>query len=302
VKCKISDIRPSDWVVVVYSLIVAVLILVARERVPNWGLFLLGHLACIGMVFLLAAWEPRTTQKWVRYLRDFDALFYIIGLFMMTTLLVHRVHPIDYDPQLISIDRSIGGIAILKWMESISHPVLTDISKVTWILYYPLPLLVGIPLYRRRDRSLFYELKLLYVLTWLVSYLGYFALPAEGPGYHQEAIGVAQPKWEETVVSASIKEGIDVMEGEARDTFPSGHVMIAAMTIMACFRYRLRKVAWIAVPFSLAVMWSTLYLRYHYLIDGLVGIGLVLLITWLGGLWFRRSREPVGVVVPEPTR
>ncbi len=301
-RSKLALLRPSDWVVLIYSLFVAVLIFATRERIPNWALFVLGHLACVGMVFLLAIWESRSSRKWLEYLRDFDALFYIVALFMMTTVLVHRVHPIDYDPQLISIDRAIGGIALLKWMESISHPILTDISKVTWILYYPLPLLVGIPLYRRADRTLFYELKLFYVLTWLVSYLGYFALPAEGPGYHQEAIGVAQPKWEETVVSASLKEGIDVMEGEARDTFPSGHVMIAAMTLVACFRYRLRRVSLIAVPLSLAVMWSTLYLRYHYLIDGIVGIVLVLLITWLGGIWFRRSRDPVGVVVPDPTR
>ncbi len=93
------------------------------------------------------------------------------------------------------------------------------------------------------------------------------------------------------LIAFLVKEGIDVMEGEARDTFPSGHVMIAAMSIVACFRYRLWKVAMISIPFSMGVIWSTLYLRYHYLVDGLVGIALVLLITWLGGLWFRRAEK-----------
>ena len=85
----------------------------------------------IGMVFLLAAWEPRTQQKWVRYLRDFDTLFYVIGLFMMTTVLVHRVHPVDYDPQLISIDRSIGGIAVLKWMNHLC--LLLRMVSIRWL-------------------------------------------------------------------------------------------------------------------------------------------------------------------------
>lgn len=290
-KSESFRLRHSDWVVIVYAVIVSGLVVIARERVPNWGLFVLAHCAIAGTTLLLAAWEPRSSRTWVRLLRDFDVLFYVLSFFLMTIYLVHRVHPVDYDQQLILIDRAIGGFAVLKWMESIDHPLLTDISKVTWILYYPLPLIVGIPLYLRKDRGCFHELKLFYLLAWLVSYLGYFAVPAEGPGYHQEAVGVSQPNWEETVVSSSLKEGIDAVEGEARDTFPSGHVMIAAMTILACFRYRLWRAALIALPFSFAVMWSTLYLRYHYLVDGLVGIALVLLIAWLGSLWHRRTKN-----------
>ncbi|MBI2898999.1 MAG: phosphatase PAP2 family protein [Planctomycetes bacterium] len=286
-----SDRRltPYDWVVVVYSAGVAILILATHARVPDWWLYAGVHAAvaasCIGM----ALWNPR--NRLLSFLHDWDVAVYIPVLFFMTCVLAHRVHPVDYDAQLIAIDRRIGGIAVLKWMEKIQTSALTTASKSVWIAYYFLTLVPGIPLYLRR-RSGFLEAKLLVVLSFLVSYAGYFALPAQGPGYFQQEIGVAQPRFEESKVASSMKRTIYELEGEARDTFPSGHVMIAAMTIVLLVRNRLWRTCLIGVPFALGVIWSTMYLRYHYLIDGIAGLALVALIAWLAPKWQRRACQP----------
>lgn len=274
---------PCDWVVLSYSALVIVLVLATHARVPYWGAFVAGHAAVMASVLILA----RLGWRWPR---DLDLAVYIPALFMMTCFLVHRVHPVDYDAQLIRIDRSIGGLALLKWMETIQTAFLTDFSKLLWIAYYPLPVIPGLIVILRKSREEIQEMKVLFALTWLVSYVGYFALPAQGPGYMQQEIGVAQPKWEESKVSPALKDTIYKLEGDARDTFPSGHVMIAAMSIVACVRFRLRRAVWIVTPLALGVIWSTLYLRYHYLIDGMVGILLVAGIAWAGKWWLRPGR------------
>lgn len=284
-------LTPYDWALVVYCAIVMVLIAVARSRIPSWGAYVAGHGTIAIVCCAVARLEPRSSGRWIRFLRDWDLVVYIPALFFMTCVLVHRVHPTDYDPQLIAIDRAIGGIALLKWMERIQTPFLTSLSKLLWVSYYFLALIPGIPLYLR-GRELFREAKLFAMLSFLVSYLGYFALPAQGPGYMQQEIGVGQPHFEQSKVSSTLKEAIYKMEGEARDTFPSGHVMISAVVLVMCVRYRLWKAAWIGVPLALGVIWSTMYLRYHYLIDGVVGVALVGLIVGLGGAWHRAVAPP----------
>lgn len=282
---------PYDGVVLSYCAIVAVLIVATRARIPSWGAYLCGHaaiaFACVG----LAAGQSRSSNRLLRFVRDWDIAVYVPALFLMTCVLVHRVHPIDYDAQLIAIDRRIGGIAVLRWMERIQTPFLTDFSKLLWVSYYFIVFVPGIPLYVRGTRDRFEGGKLLLVLTFLVSYLGYFAWPAQGPGYMQQEIGVGQPKWEESKVSPALKETIHALEGEARDTFPSGHVMISAMAIVLCIRNRLWKSAAVTIPLALGIMWSTVYLRYHYLVDGLVGLALVAILTWVGVRWSRTSVE-----------
>jgi len=279
-------LSPYDWVVVSYSIVIAGLIVLSHSRVPNWWAYSGIHLAvaasCVGM----ARWRPR--HRALAFLHDWDVVVYVPVLFFMTCVLVHRVHPVDYDDWLIRIDTRIGGIAVLKWMEGIERPWLTTFSKTVWIFFYFLTLIPGIPLYLR-NREGFAEGKLLVVLCFLGSYVGYYALPAEGPGYHQQKIGVAQPDFEQSKVTSTMKDTIYRLEREARDTFPSGHVMVAAMTIVLLLRNRLWKTCWIGIPVSLGVIWSTIYLRYHYLIDGIVGLALVALIAWLGPKWQRKS-------------
>lgn len=281
-----SDRRlaPCDWVVVAYSVSIAVLVAVRRAGVPKWWIFSAAHLA-IACACIALARAPR--NRVLGALRDFDLLAYIPALFLMACVLVHRVHPVDYDDRLIAIDRRIGGIALLKWMETIQSKFLTTSAKLLWVAYYFLPLLPGIPLYLR-NRPAFHQAKLFYALSFLVSYVGYFALPAQGPGYFQQEIGVAQPQFEQSQVTSTLKETIYTLEGDARDTFPSGHVMVAAVSIVILLRNRLWRAAALGVPLGLGVIWSTLYLRYHYLIDGLVGLALVAGIVWIGARWQRR--------------
>jgi membrane-associated phospholipid phosphatase len=269
---------------VAYSIVLAAVCAIFRARIPGWPLYAAAHLALAALPFALA----RATSRAGRFVRDFDMMATVPAFFFMACQLVHRVHPTDYDPQLIAADRAIGGLAVLQGMGAIESAWLTRVSKGAWISYFFLPLIPAIALYRREDRGAFREAKTMYLLGWLVSYLLYFAVPAEGPGYHPQAVGVAQPAWDET--SSRLKGWIHALEGEARDTFPSGHVIIAAVTVFLCLRRRLRAASVAAVPLALAVVWSTLYLRYHYLVDVLAGLLVAAICVPVAIGWHRRVR------------
>jgi membrane-associated phospholipid phosphatase len=281
-------LRPSERVTAAYAAVLAALCALFAARIPGWPLYALGHLAVPAASWALA----RSRSLAARRLRDFDLLYVIPAFFFMDCTLVHRVHPVDYDAQLIAIDRAIGGTAVLAGMHAVETPLLTALAKWAWISYYGVALLPGVALYLRRDRSAFEEARLAYALAWCGSYLGYFLVPAEGPGYHAEAIGVPQPAW--TGHSAALKGVIYALEGEARDTFPSGHAAIAALTIFLCARHRLAAVARLAVPLSVAILASTLYLRYHYLVDVLAGTALGIGAGAVAAAWMGRATRGAG--------
>lgn len=281
----LSRFRPSEWALVAYCLAMTLVCVVFAGRIPAWYAYAAGHLAIALLTAVMVGAESRPA----RLLRDFDMPLYLTAIFFMVCQLVHRVHPTDYDAQLIAIDRSIGGIALLRAMGAIETPFLTAFSKAAWISYYFIAFIPAVALYRRADRSAFHETKLIFMLGWLLSYVGYFIVPAEGPGYHQQEVGVAQPVWSGGTSVA--KDVIYALEGDARDTFPSGHVIVAALVIFTCVRHRMWTAAAFGIPLALGVIWSTLYLRYHYLIDAIAGLAVAALCAGVGIGWSRLRRE-----------
>lgn len=281
----------GDWAITVYGVVVVSLLVARAPAVPMWWAFALGHVAVVAAIWTLVRFDRPGI---VGHLRAWDALAAVPILFFMAMMIVHRVNPTDYDDALLGIDRAIGGIAVLKSAAALERPWLTDLFKLAWIGYYPLALFAGIPLYRK-GREAFVPLKEALVLGWMASYLAYFAWPAKGPGWYPEATGVPQPKFEAGVVSGAAKAAIVALEApEPRHTFPSGHTIIAVLVAWFLLRHRPRPWTWIGVPLAAAVVVSTIYLRYHYLVDVLVGLAVAA--GCIAAAEWRRSR--IGAAAP----
>lgn len=282
-----SNALPHDWVAILYCFGAMLLITIFRDRVPHWWAYAAGHFAIIVVASLLAG----STSPRLRFIRQFDVVPYIVAIFFMNCILVHLINPRDYDDMLIRWDRSIGGLKLLKSMESITTPFLTTVCKLAWVVYYFVPLFVGIPLYRRKMWDAFNETKLIYVLGFLILYSTYFAMPAQGPGWFEKELDIAQPRWEDSKVASETKKAITILEGDARDTFPSGHAAVAVITIFVLVRNRLWVWLAFATPICLTVTASTIYLRYHYLSDVIGGFALAALSASFGCWWFRRHLD-----------
>jgi len=83
-----------------------------------------------------------------------------------------------------------------------------------------------------------------------------------------------------------------------RDCFPSLHVGISFVVWLYAWRNS-KRLGWILAPLVLSLWVSTVYLRYHYLIDCVAGFLLALFCCWLTNELSRRFGE-VAVPVPMP--
>jgi len=96
-------------------------------------------------------------------------------------------------------------------------------------------------------------------------FLLYLLVPAIGPSAYYSADF-------KNALGDSSKVVVD-LQHYAKNAFPSMHTALVA--IFAIFAYRnSKKIFWISLPFILALLFSTIYLRQHYFVDLVAGLAL----------------------------
>jgi membrane-associated phospholipid phosphatase len=133
-----------------------------------------------------------------------------------------------------------------------------------------LPIILGVVLWRSERFEEFHFWVFIVVVGFYLSYLGYIAVPAIGPRF-LPAIVQAQTKpltgvW----LFHPLRAALDRAEGITRDCFPSGHTELTLLVLYWARRFH-RKTFWCLFPIATGIIISTVYLRYHYVIDVVAG-------------------------------
>jgi membrane-associated phospholipid phosphatase len=205
---------------------------------------------------------------------------------------------------LIAADRVLVGVDPTSWLSAhmLLPAVAIDYLQVCYSLFYFLPVALGVELYRRalrKERDGMYapeehtqlgELLFLVVYGFLLSYAAYFIFPSIGPRFTLHNFHLIDHELPGEYVTRMLREWLNRGENvlptmsleEARrlvtrDAFPSGHTDITLLTILLAFRYRARS-RWILAILGSSLIFATVYLRYHYLID-VIGGALLMAIT-----------------------
>ena len=191
------------------------------------------------------------------------------------------VAPVDKDATLLRLDRMLFHETPSVVMDAWVRSWLTDVLALAYVLHIILPPLVALLLYRR-DLGKFRALLLAILASAAIAAQGYLLLPGVGPG-------AAFPELYHHTLSGQTAERLTSYLDTARasrDVFPSLHVGIA--TIVLYYARALGK-RWFAaiVPLVVAIWISTIYLRYHYLIDIFAGWATAALAIWLAGFLLR---------------
>jgi membrane-associated phospholipid phosphatase len=116
-------------------------------------------------------------------------------------------------------------------------------------------------------------------MGFYLSYIGYYITPVIGPRFtlnHLQSLPLTG------IFSFDfIRNMIAQAEGIMRDCCPSGHAMISLLTVLLAWRYT-RAFFPIAVIWAFLIIFSTVYLRYHYVTDLIVGMTLGFVVYWRG--------------------
>jgi membrane-associated phospholipid phosphatase len=175
------------------------------------------------------------------------------------------LHSEDRDAALLAIDRRLFGETPAVWMDRLVSRPATDVMAAAYFLHLVLPPVVAFAWYRR-DRRRFRSFLLAVLLAGVMGSIGYMAVPAVGPL-------VAYPDLFANALDGTLYSPVTTLLDAARaprDVFPSLHVGLS--TIVLWYGAKLgRGWLYVLLPLVVANWVSTIYLRYHYLVDVIAG-------------------------------
>ena len=283
----LSRVAVADVLTCGYLALIGLLATVFAERIPQWWWYPLTH-ATIILAFAMFLFKlPPTPTGWVLFLRWWYPALLIPPIFTELARLVHPINPVDIDPQLIAIDYALFGVHPTVWLEHWTVLWLTEYMQLAYVTFYFLPFVLCAPLYRQGQLLAFRISLCALLLGYYVSYVLYFLTPARGPRFYLESYQTMPLTglW----LTAPVQAILDGLEGVQRDAFPSGHTAIAVIVLVMAARYQARLFYPLVVVCTSLVV-STVYLRYHYVIDVIAGVllaGFCLGVTF----WLYRERD-----------
>lgn len=266
-----SYFRPVDILSLGFAALLALLTLVYAQLIPHWHWLLIRYLL-LALAIASAATYVKNMNTWqpVVYLYTFLPVLIVPVIFDSLGDLIPWIRPRITDDILIRIDYAIFGVHPTVWLERLVHPVLTFIMQTAYITYYPMAIVLGAVLAAKKKEKELDEAIFGIVLCFYLSYLGYILVPAVGPRF---ALAYMQTKGLDAwPIVTAIQNTLNDLENTKTDAFPSGHTAIALMTLYYAWRYKEKPLSSILLPVVCCLIFSTVYLRYHYVIDVIAGI------------------------------
>ena len=269
-----------------------------------WYLWVLINAGIISLTFLLAYLETKFDNRFWNALH----YWYVVPLIVLTFKQIHfMVHPIriyDFDHVFIQIDRWLFGTDPTHLLYKISTPLLTEILQIVYGVFYLLPILLGLFLLRKKRYVAMDFAVFSIIYGFYLSYLGYFTLPGIGPRFTLHDFSTINETLPGIWLTNFLRELVNIGESipagtpnpaavVQRDIFPSGHTMITLIVMYLSVKLKSRSRYFFVIIGSLLIF-STVYLWYHYVIDLIGGLVFMIFSVWSGKYIFNWWRRKIG--------
>ncbi len=286
---------PVDLLTLGFLAILALLTLLSLPANPSWPELLATYLVLAVIIGATAVYRRHfDNNNRGRYWTAASTFVVILFIFNSLGALIAGLRSGTFDNTLISIDYALFGVHPTVWIERMISPLLTAILQFAYISYYFIPLSLGFVLIGKGRYGDFDEALFGIVLCFYLSYIGYLLVPAIGPRFTLARLQTADLQAGPFI--AKMQATLNGLEKNKTDAFPSGHTAVALMTLYYAWKKKETALSLILVPVISALIVSTIYLRYHYVIDVLAGMVLTAITIPLAprfaGLLSRAAGQP----------
>ena len=302
IKSLIKKLKAFDIVVISFSIFLIFLHIIFYNKIENSINWIIINLVVISAAFTISYLEAISEQKVWRIVHYWYIAPIILLTFRQLFFMVKPIRVYDYDDWFIAIDHWLFGTDPTHFLYQFSHPVLTEILQIVYGMFYLLPIILGLSLLNK-DRFVALDFALFSVIFgFFISYLGYFSLPGIGPRFTLHDFTTINETLPGLFLTNHLREMTNTGEGipfgtlnpavvVQRDVFPSGHTMITLIVMYLSIKLRSRS-RYFFIPIGSLLIFSTVYLWYHYVIDLIGGLVFMIFSMWSGKIffnWWRRK-------------
>jgi len=207
------------------------------------------------------------THFWHFWRHWYPHLFFLF-CFEELAYLVHLVNPNWQDAKLIAFDHWMFGVHPSMWLEQFSTPLRNDFFQLIYLTYFVYLLVLGGILYYRRDWYAYWSVMTYSAVAYAIGYVIATLFPIESPWFAMAGM------WHSDLHGGPFTATINFIEhyGRVRGAaFPSEHVAGSVAVVWGAWRHR-RWFFWVVLPLVVAMCFSTVWGRYHYVADIFGGI------------------------------
>ena len=279
------NVKPAELALFSYLFLTGVFILLHFSVLSHALGLLVLRVAVTLLVLLLIWWQSRKPEGdaigLVRFMFPVAMLAY---LYSETDQLNNLVYASDLDPLFSQLEERLFGFQpALAFAEQFPWNILAETMYLGYFSYYLM--LAAVPLFIRLtagpqagDRAMF-----IVIHSFFIFYIVFILFPVSGPQFYFPDWPAFPPGYVFGPLMRFIQEW-----GEAPTAaFPSSHVSICLMLVLLSFRYARPLLKWL-LPVSILLVFSTVYIRAHYVIDILGAVAVTWPLYRLSGLVFDR--------------
>jgi len=281
-----TALNTTDRLTLAFIVFLTAVILFNIYLISSWPQLLFKYVILALVILLLSALDRRPPGKRLfSFLHAFIPIISVAMIFNSLGDIIPFIRQRYYDDALIGIDYTLFATHPTVWMERFNNALLTALLQVAYISYYFMPIALGTSLFLRNRRVEFETAVFTIILCFYLSYIGYMLFPAVGPRFTLNHLQTTE--LQAGPMTQWIQQSLNSLEHNKTDAFPSGHTAVALVSLFFAWKYREGVLFRVLVPAVSAMIVSTVYLRYHYVIDVIAGVLLAVLTIFISPWMYR---------------
>ncbi len=194
---------------------------------------------------------------------------------------------------LYPIDRMFWSVDVTGLIQRVFYSeTMTDVMLFFYTLHFYLIIVASVVLWLFR-RVLFTRYVIAMTITSYVSLLIFAIFPTAPPWYSGVALNLASsPASVNSAppVLAQMARFSSIIESDKFAAFPSLHAAYITLFCVYMVKFK-RKLLAIVIPLEFCVLFATLYLGQHYLIDLIAGVSLALVSVYLADVIAKKFKN-----------
>jgi membrane-associated phospholipid phosphatase len=264
-----------------------------ERPIAFFGRNLLTIVLYVGTLLIL----PRLRPKGLRFLlRTGSVQFMYLQIFMAGRDLQLLFFSWN-DDRVLAWEKAIFSLQPLIWIQKIYSPLLTEWMFFVYVAYIVIYPILGAVIFFRHGEEANEDYLFQLGLINLVCSLGFILYPVAGPLRWEKARVLLTESIPSGGVFGAIAEYIRAHVHAPGGTIPSPHCAVATVMWFMSLKYT-RRGFWLLAPVILSLYVSTVYGRFHYLSDSVIGIAAAVVVLLaapsIAGTWNRWTDKRTG--------
>ena len=180
------------------------------------------------------------------------------------------------------------------------HNTFLDIlSGIFYLCWIPVPLIYACILFFK-NRRLFFEFSLTFLLANLIGFIGYYVYPAAPPWYvtnygfdfisHTPGNTAALSRFDQ-LLGVGIFAGLYSKSSNVFAAMPSLHAAYMLLVVFFSFRNGFSKFTVLFLFITLGIWFTAVYSNHHYIVDVLAGIATAILAYFLFRFFLKGTKS-----------